>query len=40
MLKNKLLEIKSNIHLLIKKENYWSKKLKINNSIKTTINKL
>ena len=40
MLKNKLLEIKSNIHLLIKKENYWSNKLKINNSIKTTINKL
>ena len=40
MLKNKLLELKSNIYLLIKKEDYWCNKLKLNSSIKTTINKL
>ena len=40
ILKNKILEIKSNIHLLIKKENYWSNKLKLNPKIKSTINKL
>ena len=39
MLKNKLLEIKSNIYLLIKKENYWYDKLKINSNIESTINK-
>jgi len=37
-LKNKLLEIKSNIYLLIKKENYWNNKLKLNSNIKSTIN--
>ena len=37
MLKNKLIEIKSNIYLLIKKENYWSNKLRINSDIKSTI---
>jgi len=40
MLKNKLLELKSNIYLLIKKENYWCNKLKQNSDIKSTINKL
>ena len=40
MLKNKLLEIKSNIYLLIKKENYWCNKLKLNSDIKNYINKL
>ena len=40
MLKNKLLEIKSNIHLLIKKENYWCKKLKLNSNTKFNINKI
>ena len=40
MLKNKLLEIKSNIYLLIKKENYWNNKLKLNSNIKSNINKL
>ena len=40
MLKNKLLELKSNIYLLIKKENYWCNKLKLNSNIKSTINKL
>tara|TARA_Y100001978_G_scaffold129681_1_gene115866 strand:- start:59 stop:1135 length:1077 start_codon:yes stop_codon:yes gene_type:complete len=40
MLKNKLLEIKSKIYLLIKKENYWCNKLKLNTYIKSTINKL
>ena len=39
MLKNKLIEIKSNIYLLIKKENYWSNKLKLNSNIKYTSNK-
>ena len=39
MLKNKLIEIKTNIYLLIKKENYWSSKLEINSNIKSTINK-
>ena len=39
MLKNKLIEIKSNIYLLIKKENYWSNKLKLNSNIKPTIKK-
>ena len=40
MLKNKLLELKSNIYLLIKKEDYWCNKLKLNSNIKSTINKL
>jgi len=40
MLKNKLLELKSNIFLLIKKENYWFTKLKLNSNIKSNINKL
>ena len=39
MLKNKLIELKSNIYLLIKKENYWSNKLKLDSNIKSTINK-
>ena len=39
MLKNKLIEIKSNIYLLIKKENYWSNKLILNSNIKSSINK-
>ena len=39
MLKNKLLELKSNIYLLIKKENYWCNKLKLSSNIKSTINK-
>jgi len=39
MLKNKLIEIKSNIYLLIKKENYWSNKLRLNSDIKSTIYK-
>tara|TARA_Y100000589_G_scaffold251936_1_gene240366 strand:+ start:19 stop:1095 length:1077 start_codon:yes stop_codon:yes gene_type:complete len=39
ILKNKLLEIKSNIYLLIKKENYWCDKLKINSNIKSTMHK-
>ncbi len=40
LLKNKLLELRSNIYLLIKKENYWCNKLKLNSNMKTTINKL
>ncbi len=40
MIKNKLLEMKSNIYLLIKKENYWSNKLKLNSNIKYTTNNL
>ena len=40
MLKNKLLELKSNIYLLIKKEDYWCNKLKLNSNIKSTLNKL
>ena len=40
MLKNKLLELKSNIYLLIKKEDYWCNKLKLSSNIKSTINKL
>ena len=40
MLKNKLLESKSNIYLLIKKENYWCNKLKLNSNIKPTINNI
>ena len=40
MLKNKLIGLKSNIYLLIKKENYWFNKLKLNSSIKATINKV
>jgi len=40
MLKNKLLELKSNIYLLIKKEDYWCNKLKLNSNIKSAINKL
>ncbi len=40
MLKNKLLELKSNIYLLIKKEDYWCNKLKLNSNIKSSINKL
>ena len=39
MLKNKLLEIKSDIYLLIKKENYWANKLKLNSNIKSKTNK-
>ena len=39
MLKNKLLDLKSNIYLLIKKENYWCNKLKINSNVKSIINK-
>ncbi len=39
MLKNKLMELKSNIYLLIKKEDYWCNKLKLNSNIKSTINK-
>ena len=40
ILKNKLLELRSNIYLLIKKENYWCNKLKLNSNIKSSINKL
>ena len=40
ILKNKLLELKSNIYILIKKENYWCNKLKLNTSINSTLNKL
>lgn len=40
MLKIKLLEVKSNIYSLIKKENYWCNKLKYNSNIKSTINKI
>ena len=40
MLKNKLLVVKSNIYSLIKKENYWYKKLKINSNVKSSINKI
>ena len=40
ILKNKLLQLKSNIYLLIKKEDYWCNKLKLNSNIKSTINKL
>ncbi len=40
MLKNKLMELKSNIYLLIKKEDYWCNKLKLSSNIKSTINKL
>ena len=39
MLKNKLLELKYNIYLLIKKENYWYNKLKLNSNFKSSINK-
>ena len=38
-LKNKLIEIKSNIYLLIKKENYWCSKVKLNSHIKSTLSK-
>ena len=40
MLKNKLFELKSNIYLLIKKENYWCSKLKLNSNTKSAINKI
>ena len=40
MLKNKLLDLKSNIYLLIKKEMYWCNKLKLNSNNKSSINKL
>ena len=40
MLKNKLLEIKSNIYLLIKKENYWCNKLQLKANNKYTANKI
>jgi len=40
MLKNKLLKLKSNIYLLIKKEDYWSSKLQQNSNVNFTINKL
>ena len=40
MLKNKLLALKSNIYLLIKKEDYWCNKLKLSSNIKSNINKL
>jgi len=40
ILKNKLLDLKSNIYLLIKKENYWCNKLKLNSNILSNINKL
>ena len=40
MLKNQVLNLKSKIYLLIKKENYWCNKLKENSNIKSTINKL
>ena len=40
ILKNKLLEIKSNIYLLIKKENYWFNKLQFNSKEKSTLNKI
>ena len=40
MLKNKLMELKSNIYILIKKEKYWCNKLKLNTNIKSNINKL
>ena len=33
ILKNKLIEIKSNVYLLIKKENYWSNKIRLNSNI-------
>ena len=38
-LKNKLLKYKSNIHLLIKKENYWCNKLKSHSNYKSKVNK-
>tara|TARA_B100000900_G_scaffold249684_1_gene212570 strand:+ start:179 stop:1255 length:1077 start_codon:yes stop_codon:yes gene_type:complete len=38
MLRNKILEFKSSIYSLIKKENYWSNKLKINSNIESTLN--
>ena len=37
MLRNKILDLKYNIYNLIKKENYWSNKLKINPNIKSAI---
>ena len=40
ILKNKLLELKSSIYLLIKKETYWSNKLKRESKIISTINKI
>ena len=40
MLKNQVLNLKSNIYLLIKKENYWCNKLKLNSNIQSTINNL
>ena len=40
ILKNKLLQLKAYIYLLIKKENYWCNKLQLNSNIKSTINKL
>ena len=39
VLKNKLLELKSNIYLLIKKENYWCNKLKLKSNIESNKNK-
>tara|TARA_Y100000589_G_scaffold6456_1_gene5560 strand:- start:46 stop:1116 length:1071 start_codon:yes stop_codon:yes gene_type:complete len=39
MLKNKLMELKSNIYLLIKKENYWCNKSKLNSNSLSTLNK-
>tara|TARA_Y100000589_G_scaffold307664_1_gene323532 strand:+ start:57 stop:1133 length:1077 start_codon:yes stop_codon:yes gene_type:complete len=37
ILKNKLLELRSNIYLLIKKEKYWCNKLKSNSNINSSI---
>ena len=39
IIKNQLLEVRSDIYLLIKKENYWCKKLKLNYNKKSIINK-
>ena len=40
ILKNKLLEKKSNICLLMKKENYWFNKIQLNSKNKSTINNI
>ncbi len=40
ILKNKLLELRSNIYLLMKKENYWINKIQTNSKKKFTINNI
>ncbi len=38
ILRNKIFQLKSSIYLLIKKENYWCNKIKVNSNIKSALN--